>query len=78
MNILDDEPDGEGDPQHYIIVTSVYEPRVFQPLIDLGVGIDGIVKVKSETYPVKEEEEKNVVEGNEEVCTVILCYLSML
>ena len=68
MIITDDEPDGETDPQHYIIVTSVYEPRVFQPLIDLGVVVDGVLNVKSETYQVKDEQQ-NIVEDDEQVLT---------
>lgn len=54
LDFADDEPDGKDDPQQYIVITSVYEPRVFQPLIDLGVVIDAVLNVKSESYIPKE------------------------
>ena len=69
--IVDDEPDGANDPQHYIIITSVYEPHVLQPLIDLGVAVDGIIKVKSETY-MQNDEHTDSVEKDEQVCNFLL------
>ena len=69
--IIDDEPDGANDPQHYIIITSVYEPHVLQPLIDLGVAVDGIIKVKSETY-IQNEEHTDPVEKDEQACYILL------
>ena len=55
-HFVDDEPDEPDDPNHYIIITSVYDPHVLQPLIDLGVPIDAIIKLKSESYDVKPKE----------------------
>ena len=49
MMILDDEPDGADDPNHYIVINGFSDAAVFQLLIELGVTADAVIKVRFET-----------------------------
>ncbi|XP_065057686.1 sperm-associated antigen 17-like isoform X2 [Rhopilema esculentum] len=63
---IDDEPDGTDDPSHYVVITSIYEPRVFQQLIDIGVGIDAVIRVTSQTYETKDMGEVSKADEKQE------------
>lgn len=45
---LDDEPDGVGDPQHYIILTGFTDASLLTYLIDMKISIDAIINLDSE------------------------------
>ncbi|EDO30653.1 predicted protein [Nematostella vectensis] len=61
---IDDEPDENGSPQHYVIIHGVLMAPVLQHLSDIGISVDAIIRVKAESYerfkakPVKDDADK--------------------
>lgn len=46
--ILDDEPDD--GPQRYVLITGFHHPHLLTYLLEIGVNIDAIINVNSQSY----------------------------
>ncbi|XP_068698646.1 sperm-associated antigen 17-like [Montipora foliosa] len=47
---IDDEPDDEGSPQHYILIHGILTAPVILHLSEIGVNVDAIICVKAQNY----------------------------
>ena len=47
---IDDEPDDEGSPQHYILIHGILTAPVIHYLSEIGVNVDALICVKAQTY----------------------------
>ena len=45
---VDDEP--KTGPQHYIFISGFRKPQLLQILEELGIYVNGVVKIQSESY----------------------------
>lgn len=48
--IIDDEPDDEGSPHHYVLIHGILTASVIYHLIEAGVNVDAIICVKAQNY----------------------------
>ena len=47
---IDDEPDDEGSPQHYILIHGILTAPVIHYLSEIGVHVDALICVKAQIY----------------------------
>ncbi|KAK2570951.1 Sperm-associated antigen 17 [Acropora cervicornis] len=66
---IDDEPDDEGSPQHYILIHGILTASVILHLSEIGVNVDAIICVKAQSYksltPLSAQQDESK-EDNEE------------
>lgn len=60
---LDDEPDGENDPKHYIILSGFTDASLLSFLIEMKVHVKSIISIKTE-YHIKLLKDSKSEEGN--------------
>lgn len=69
--LKDDEPDEEGSPQHYILIHGFTVASTLQHLVNIGVHVNAIIKIKQNEYATNiasSIEEKFPARENVEVC----------
>ncbi|XP_028409597.1 sperm-associated antigen 17-like isoform X2 [Dendronephthya gigantea] len=70
---IDDEPDEEGSPQHYVLIHGFLSASTLHHLANIGVHVNAIIKLQQEEYRCKpqehpkEEMHEDVEEEGEEV-----------
>ena len=63
MVFLDDEPDGENDPKHYIILSGFTDASLLSFLIDMKIHVESIISIKTE-YHIKLLKDSKSEEAN--------------
>ncbi|XP_078373230.1 sperm-associated antigen 17-like isoform X2 [Oculina patagonica] len=69
---IDDEPDDQGSPQHYVLIHGILTAPVIYHLNETGVNVDAIICVKAQNYdcltptPVQQDENKEVDTSKED------------
>lgn len=48
--LVDDEPDDEGSPHHYVLIQGILTASVISNLIEVGVNVDALICLKAENY----------------------------
>ncbi|PFX34574.1 Sperm-associated antigen 17 [Stylophora pistillata] len=60
---IDDEPDDEGSPHHYVLVQGILTASVISNLIEVGVSVDAVICLKAENYgrltPATQQQEES-------------------
>ena len=51
--IVDDEPDDEGSPQHYVLIHGFTAASTLQHLANIGVDVNAIIKLQQDEYKTK-------------------------
>ena len=54
--LSDDEPDN--GPHHYILISGFRKPQLLPILDEIGIHINGVIKIQSENYEVLKQLEK--------------------
>jgi hypothetical protein len=47
---LDDEPDEEGSPQHYVLIHGFLSASTLQHLANIGVHVNALIKLQQDEY----------------------------
>ena len=57
--ILDDEP--KNGPQHYILISGFRKPQLLVILEEIGIHVNGVMKMQSESYELLRNMEKEKI-----------------